>query len=108
MPRIWNEALDLKKTFIINGGGAMISKNLSVKKAVLCNMRSNNIFQFSYFQVRQHLFNDHKIFHILDDEMIDIVFDGLIDPGSSNNFVLPDCVKAYVLLVIIFGYWMEL
>ncbi|CAG8772010.1 25168_t:CDS:1, partial [Gigaspora rosea] len=28
------------------------------------------------------------------DEMIDIVFDGLIDPDSSNNFVLPNCVKS--------------
>ncbi|CAG8682575.1 11294_t:CDS:2 [Gigaspora margarita] len=124
MPRIWNEALDLKKTFIINGG-TMISKNLSVQKAVLSNMRSNNIFQcklckqqqhlsnfnscysplyskvflsyskpVSYFQVRQHLFNDHKIFHILDDEMIDIVFDGLIDSGSNNTFVLSNCVKS--------------
>ncbi|CAG8522973.1 26907_t:CDS:2 [Dentiscutata erythropus] len=127
MPRIWNEALNLKKTFspfIING--SITSKNLSVQKAVLCNMKSNNIFQcklckqqqlsnfnscysplytkaflsyskpVSYFQVRQHLFNDHKIFHIFDDEMIDVVFNGLIDPGSSisNTFVFSNCVKS--------------
>ncbi|CAG8845198.1 24506_t:CDS:1, partial [Racocetra persica] len=47
MPRVWNEALNLKKTFssfAINDS-ITSSNNLSVQKAVLCNMKSNNIFQ---------------------------------------------------------------
>ncbi|CAG8634222.1 27651_t:CDS:2 [Dentiscutata erythropus] len=73
MPQIWNEALALQS----NSGPIK-----TVQGAVLGGYRENNIFKCkicnefnitSYMNIRFHLFYNHKITHILDEEMIEVV-----------------------------------
>ncbi|CAG8804847.1 16959_t:CDS:1, partial [Gigaspora rosea] len=81
MPQIWNEALALQS----NSGPIK-----SVQGAVLGGYKDNKIFKCklcndvnlsSYKDIRFHLYYNHKITHILDDEMIDVV------PNIDNQII---------------------
>ncbi|KAF0348686.1 f-box domain contaning protein [Gigaspora margarita] len=81
MPQIWNEALALQS----NSGPIK-----TVQGAVLGGYKDNKIFKCklcnefnlsSYRDIRFHLYYNHKITHILDEEMIEVV------PNIDNQII---------------------
>ncbi|CAG8434165.1 9203_t:CDS:2 [Scutellospora calospora] len=103
MPQIWNEALALQSNpgSIKTIQGAVLGgyKETSRFKCKICNKFNLT----SYTNIRLHLFYIHKITHILDEEMIEVVsvIDPLIISHSPTDIV--DKLVTTVIKVVVIG-----
>ncbi|CAG8515594.1 12722_t:CDS:2 [Racocetra persica] len=78
MPKIWNEAKELhKKSNDVNlttVQGAVLSgyREHNIFKCKFCKLMGENYGEYSYLDVRTHLHLGHGVYHIDDEEMIEV------------------------------------
>ncbi|CAG8487992.1 17074_t:CDS:2 [Racocetra fulgida] len=101
MPKIWNEAKELhKKSNDVNlttVQGAVLSgyRENNIFKCKFCKLMGENYGEASYLDVRTHLHLGHGVYHIDDEEMIEVCL-------NYNKGICPDIyndTKSYLFSI---------